>query len=750
MGRAAFLRGNYPLAHLMAMPAPKKQSKKRASKSSGRGKGAATAKKKAAGKRASSKRSSSKKTATAKPKKSPIPEHEIVRMKVADLFPDPNNPRRISDKAAAGLGAGIKRFGYVGVPVFNKRTKELVGGHQGRDRLLELGVETVPTMVVNLSRKDQHALNVLLNNPHIAGEFTDGLEDYLVEIEESFGEDLFEELGFQDLWDEHYEEAAAGEGVNIEEAQEGEDYIPPPPAKPKTKPGEIVTLGRHTLHCADCMSVMAALPDNSVDAIVCDPPYGLSPDGKARTWDDIEKMREEARKNVGKRGASKERKLKGFMGKEWDAAVPGVTWARECLRVLKPGGYLIAFASTRTEHRLTCSIEDAGFEIRDKISWLQWQGFPKSLDLSKAIDGHHGAEREVVGSDGRTAKSENTLVNFGMGFGDWELTAPATDDAKRWAGWGTALKPSQEPAVLARKPLEGTVAENVLKWGTGGLNIEACAHQQEDESWPGPWNESAPKWPGNIYACPKPARGEKEPWLDSPELFCNCETWAKGDREVATRAAEGRQLRRDITASGARNSGDSDSLTTSSGRKQTDPSQTGTRSTTSTGTVRTTGSKTSNASRGRNTSASTGAVRSATESGGSHAGSAESTSGSERRTGTSARRDGRSTGGAGRATSRSSSRRSGCERCGKPVPPKARHETVKPVALMRWLLKLVCPPGAHVLEPFLGSGTTMVAARTLDLHITGVELDPAHCDIIRARVAHSETGSPFNLDGGKL
>ena len=222
----------------------------------------------------------------------------------------------------------------------------------------------------------------------------------------------------------------------------------------------------------DCVEAMLQMPADSVDAIVTDPPYGL-----------------------------------GFMGKKWDALPPGLPWAEECLRVLKPGGHIVAFGGQRTIHRLTCALEDAGFEIRDLVGWLQWQGFPKSLDVSKAIDAAAGAEREVVGSKAgwpgyRTGPTGPQGLATGRGLSNGSaksrITAPATDDAKRWNGWGTALKPCIEPATLARKPLsEGTVAANVLRWGTGALNIDGCRYAYGDEAWPGPCDGSNP---GTVYA----------------------------------------------------------------------------------------------------------------------------------------------------------------------------------------------------------------------------------------------------------
>lgn len=198
----------------------------------------------------------------------------------------------------------------------------------------------------------------------------------------------------------------------------------------------------------DCLDIMQDLPAESYDSCVTDPPYGLS-----------------------------------FMGKHWDNGVPSVDYWREAYRVLKPGAHLLAFGGTRTYHRLACAIEDAGFEIRDQMQWLYGSGFPKSMNVSKAIDKMHGAQREVVGLREAFAKRANTVPSNRDKMGKFadesypmgQITAPATHEAKEWDGWGTALKPSNEPIVVARKPLsEKTVALNVLKWGTGALNIDRC------------------------------------------------------------------------------------------------------------------------------------------------------------------------------------------------------------------------------------------------------------------------------------
>lgn len=201
------------------------------------------------------------------------------------------------------------------------------------------------------------------------------------------------------------------------------------------------------IYCGDCLDILPTLGANSVDSIVTDPPYGLN-----------------------------------FMGKNWDKGVPGIPYWAEALRVAKPGAHLLAFGGTRTYHRLVCAIEDAGWEIRDTIAWVYGSGFPKSLDVSKAIDKMAGAEREVVGKHPSPRGNINATCALGGSFQIApDITAPATEAAKQWDGWGTALKPSFEPICVARKPFKGNVAENVLEWGCGGINVDGCRVGTEEK-----------------------------------------------------------------------------------------------------------------------------------------------------------------------------------------------------------------------------------------------------------------------------
>jgi len=212
----------------------------------------------------------------------------------------------------------------------------------------------------------------------------------------------------------------------------------------------------------DCINELAKMDANSIHSIVTDPPYGI-----------------------------------GFLGEKWDSDVPAADIWAECLRVLKPGGFLVSFAATRTQHRMAVALEDAGFELRDTLMWLFNTGFPRSQDISKRIDKELGMQREQI----RVPFSEARIVLRGNGKVDipgstrpWLDNArkrgyhekdggiPVSELAKKYHGWGTALKPAYEPILLCRKPIEGTVAGNTIKHGTGGLNIAAC--KTDDDKWP--------------------------------------------------------------------------------------------------------------------------------------------------------------------------------------------------------------------------------------------------------------------------
>lgn len=381
-----------------------------------------------------------------------------------------------------------------------------------------------------------------------------------------------------------------------------------------------------TLYHGDCRDVLKTLPDASVDAVVTDPPYEL-----------------------------------GFMGRKWDnggIAYDATLWA-EVLRVLKPGGHLLSFGGTRTWHRLACAIEDAGFEVRDSIAWMYGSGFPKSLDVSKAIEKAAGAEREVVGERKQRANGEGSSVPMNASAGNVELlTAPATDAAKQWQGWGTALKPAFEPVVVARKPLIGTVAENVLTHGTGALNVDASriAHDSESAAWVEKWSghEGHPEQPGWGSMGQKFGGSDKGRWPANVIL----DEWQAAELDAMS----------GVTASRANSLSDQ---------------------------------------RVQQESSSYGIGQGVRDPSNSHT----------------------DTGGASRffytAKADSSER---------PRVEGVAHPTVKPLDLMRYLVRLVTPPGGTVLEPFAGSGTTLEACIVEGFKCIGVEMTDEYLPLIVWRV----------------
>ena len=409
----------------------------------------------------------------------------------------------------------------------------------------------------------------------------------------------------------------------------------------------------YTLHHGDCLDILRTLPDNSVDAIVTDPPYGLS-----------------------------------FMGKKWDYDVPSEDVWRECLRVLKPGGHLLAFAGTRTQHRMAVRIEDAGFEIRDMIAWVYGSGFPKSHDVSKAIDKAAGAERQVLASR-EVQDIRGNKYNSATDTMQYNITAPATDAASQWQGWGTALKPALEPITVARKPLIGTVAENVLTWGTGGINVDGCRIETKD-------NRSKN---GSV---------------------CKPDTFFKGKKRISQIIENSGRWPANLIHDGSDEVVRMFPETSSTIRSSEDRDQPG-----------------------------------ATYSFG--------------RTGTTARGHA-DTGSAARffycAKASKRDRDEGCEGldltpCGtmeddnydiktgsgnsRNTQRRNHHPTVKPTDLMRYLCRLVTPPGGTVLDPFTGSGSTGKAAILEDFAFIGIEREAEYLDIARARIEHAINNKPNRL-----
>jgi DNA modification methylase len=459
-----------------------------------------------------------------------------------------------------------------------------------------------------------------------------------------------------------------------------------------------------TIHHGDWLEILRAMPDASVDSVVTDPPYGLS-----------------------------------FMGKKWDYDVPSEDIWRECLRVLKPGGHLLAFAGTRTQHRMAVNIEDAGFEIRDMIAWVYGSGFPKSLDVSKAIDKAAGRNsdavaalkdelrkvfdssgltlsilnercgfeasgylrksstwtgvlpspekwwkmREVIGCDESLSFEFKEIEREVIGQKPWtnsaahfvpgenhkervnlDITAPATETARQWQGWGTALKPALEPITVARKPLVGTVAANVLEHGTGALNIDGCrvAHASEtDRSAATPQGKATAK--SGALAGKVQHDGERAEF-DRPDTSKG--RWPAnlihdGSDEVVGLFPE----------------------TTSNTRHPN-------------------GGKIY----GRN-SLNESATCDTTERGFSDSGSA--------------------------------ARFFYCAKASKADrDADNKHPTVKPTALMRYLCRLVTPPRGIVLDPFMGSGSTGKAAILEGFQFIGIEREAEYVAIAKARIVKAE------------
>lgn len=285
------------------------------------------------------------------------------------------------------------------------------------------------------------------------------------------------------------------------------------------------------LHVGDCLHVLRKIPDESIDALVTDPPYGLSEEP-----DIVEVL------TAWMAGDQYEHGSAGFMGKDWDSFVPGPRVWREVFRVLKPGSHGVVFASDRTHDLMGIALRLAGFEIRGTLAWTQWQGMPHSRDISKDIDELHGATRRVVGRSENWGAASASTANAPNGT--WEITEPETDDAKKWDGHGTNVKGAIEPAWLIRKPIrEKSIARQVLATGTGTININATRFQQGDPMWLGPqdetpgwatwdgiapdgpswgqgalndgskktpWDDDRGRFPANLLYCPKVSRSERE------------------------------------------------------------------------------------------------------------------------------------------------------------------------------------------------------------------------------------------------
>ena len=388
------------------------------------------------------------------------------------------------------------------------------------------------------------------------------------------------------------------------------------------------------LRLGDNIKLLKELEDNSVDSIVCDPPYGLS-----------------------------------FMGKKWDYDVPSVELWKEVLRVLKPGGHLLAFAGTRTQHRMAVNIEDAGFEIRDMVAWIYGSGFPKSYNISKAIEATEKTgksnpvalrkvEQEGDGEAYTLTGKNNGILGETRIYDRKEYT-PGTENSKQWEGWGTALKPALEPITVARKPIsEKTIAENVLKWGTGGINIDESRVPTDDDI--GKRYDSDFQSGNSQFVSVTAKKDGKRIEIEKPQSLDLGRFPANlihdGSDEVLELFPNNGSASRFFYCAKA-------------SKKERNEGLDGF----------------------------------ADKIGGAMSGTADKSlltgSGNERNN-----------------------------------IMKNNHPTVKPIKLMEYLVKLVTPENAIVLDPFMGSGSTGIACVNLNRKFIGMELDKDYFKIAKARI----------------
>ena len=428
----------------------------------------------------------------------------------------------------------------------------------------------------------------------------------------------------------------------------------------------------------DCLVVLKQLADNSVDSVVTDPPYGLN-----------------------------------FMNKHWDYDVPSVEIWKEVLRVLKPGGQLLSFGGTRTYHRMVVNIEDAGFEIRDQIQWLYGSGFPKSLNIGKAIDKVNGDERVIIGNyiapDGNERHNNKEKYNT-SDYGTFKMNRIKDKGTSDWEGWGTALKPANEPICLARKPIsENTIAENVLKWGTGGINIDGCRVEHNGELKAGMWKTNDGEF------------GQKEGWNShkNKDHFYD-PTGGRFPANVIHDGSEEVLERFPYSTSGAMDS----------------------------------------ISKGKNYGIYG-------KYNGKHV-TADASEGSASRFFYCAKasKSERNKGVDNMEKEIGHNRFDKCSVCGgiifqNPDRPSACkcenpqrehntvngnfHPTVKPISLMRYLCRLITPPKGIVLDPFMGSGSTGIGAKLEGFDFVGIEREDEYCKIAKARIDAWEVETPAKV-----
>lgn len=607
---------------------------------------------------------------------SQVTQFEVLAYDISKLIPDPKNARKHNKKNIEAIKGSLLKFSQVEPLVVNKRTGLLVGGHGRLEAMKELGFTVAKVVEVDLDEKEATALGLALNRTAELAEWDEvnldkALKD-LLSVDFKLGA-----IGFDDIFVKAHVRTNKEKKEENTEDDDPADKIPDIPKNfHNVELGQVWKLGRHTLMCGDSSkkeNIEKLLKDNLVDAVVSDPPYGIS-----------------------------------FMNKKWDYELPSVEMWKQALEHCKPGTHALVACGTRTQHRMVVNLEDAGFEIRDVVSWIYGSGFPKSLNISKAIDKEAGAEREKgfrpiaypdSGCWGVPNSTPGLIKTHGSVFGQREslenlpgmieTSYPATDLAKQWDGWGTALKPACEFFTLCRKPIsEDTVAKNVVKWGTGGINVDATrigkevrrntpasTNEVKTMGRPGQsgsgWNEDfegisvTGRWPANVLFDEEAAAV-----LDEQSGISKSTSTIKSDNRTVEKAGDSLKLGK----SGVHNPDNSH----------------------------------------------------------------------------------KDSGGASRffyvAKSSSSERNAGLENMGKHEAPGSKrsapaegrenalgqarenfHPTVKPIQLMKYLVTLITPPNGNVLEPFCGSGTTLLACEKLGPSCFAMEISPEYCSIIIER-----------------
>lgn len=406
---------------------------------------------------------------------------------------------------------------------------------------------------------------------------------------------------------------------------------------------------KNNILCGDSLEVLKDFEDNYFDSVVTDPPYGLA-----------------------------------FMGKKWDYDVPQVELWKEVYRVLKPGGHILSFAGSRTYHRMAVNIEDAGFEIRDMLGWLYGSGFPKSHNIGKAVDKIQGNEREVVG------KKITGNARTDEGWKGGQIKIDETKGNSEWEGWGTALKPAHEPIVMARKPFNTSVAENVLTHGTGGINIDECrvGYKHEDDL-----KEGTRK---RISGFSTKYVGGK---LENP--IYTTQSIKKEGRFPANIIHDGSEEVLEIFP-------------------ETSPSKRHYRTSPKNKNVCYGVYNENNTIRGHNDEGTAARFFYCAK-----ASKAERNMGLDNLAWEKENFETKKAGGMSKRNDGS---------MGTITYNKNNHPTVKPIKLMEYLVRLVTPKEGIVLEPFAGSGTTLIACKQQGFNYIGIEREKEYCDIAEARL----------------